>query len=593
MKHWILAVVFIYGLLTVLPATAVEIVQQDTAFLITGKTYIAVVDGQGNMRSLKINEVEFLDSTAPNKGGAFPGKEPATSVNLRGKMIAARNDAVRVEYSFDDTGINILTEGNTVIFILSDAVNAGITKDGKTYDSITSGGDVQKLIAGNAAFGINLAFHKIFDPPKTQRLLPSGLCRGETAAQLRQYRFECGLSTDPIELLTAFTLKPAGKSEYLVADYPLGAAPVFNVSLKNLGTVPQTITLQYTLKDHWVDGKTLLDQQISLTIDGGKVVEQPVQCLALQQPGVYWIYIELQKDGKTLQRGNLGFMVDSTHYKPPLTRPADFRRFWSQQITTLRAIPFDAKLTEVPEKSTAEVISYTLEMTMADGKRAQGVLQAPRKQGKYCGRIDTPDVKDANSVYVTTPLPEVGTFTRWVSKEDNNMRDCYLWALRLTDYLRSRADVSTIYLRGASRTGPVQFVNAALDPTKISAVDIHVSTSCGISWQDKVYQGWGMRPREMAPEKWYVMSAYYDPVNFAPDMKAPFINAGGISDDLAPVPGILALYNWAEQSPWKRTVIECGGHQFFPSFGQLQQDLAAYLNTPAVLGTDDKIMKEH
>ena len=148
--------------------------------------------------------------------------------------------------------------------------------------------------------------------------------------------------------------------------------------------------------------------------------------------------------------------------------------------------------------------------------------------------MDTPDAKDANSVYVTTPLPEVGTFTRWVSKDDNNMRDCYLWALRLTDYLRSRPDVGTIYLRGASRTGPVQFVNAALDPTKISAVDIHVSTSCGISWQDKVYQGWGMRPRDITPEKWYEMSAYYDPVNFAPDMKAPFINAGGISDDLAP-----------------------------------------------------------
>ena len=368
MKHWILAVVFICGLLTVLPATAVEIVQQDTAFLITGKTYSAVVDEQGNMRSLKVNGVEFLDSTAPNTGGAFPGK--ATSVNLRGKMIAARNDTVRVEYSFDDTGINILTEGSTIIYMLSDAVTAGVTKDGKTYDSTTSGGDVQKLIAGNAAFGANLAFHKIYDPPHTQRFMPSGLCRGETTAQLRQYRFECGLSTDPIELLTAFTLKPAGKNEYQVADYPLGTAPVFNVSLKNLGTVPQTATLKCTLKDHWVDGKTLQEQQIPLTIDGGKVVVQPVQCQVLQQPGVYWIYIELQKDGKTLQRGNLGFMVDSAHYKPKLTRPVDFQQFWSQQITAMRAIPFDVKLTEVPEKSTADVISYTLEITMADGKRA-------------------------------------------------------------------------------------------------------------------------------------------------------------------------------------------------------------------------------
>lgn len=102
-----------------------------------------------------------------------------------------------------------------------------------------------------------------------------------------------------------------------------------------------------------------------------------------------------------------------------------------------------------------------------------------------------------------------------------------------------------------------------------------------------------MRPSTIPLEQWCAMTAYFDPVNFAPDIKVPFVNAGGIRDDLAAAPGILAMCNWAEQSPWKRTVIETGGHQYYPSFQQLQKDLAEYLKATIVQGTDDKIMKEH
>ena len=52
---------------------------------------------------------------------------------------------------------------------------------------------------------------------------------------------------------------------------------------------------------------------------------------------------------------------------------------------------------------------------------------------------------------------------------------------------------------------------------------------------------------------------------------------GGMKDTLAAAPGILALYNLAEKSPWKRGSIERGGHQYFPRFQQFQRELATYL----------------
>jgi len=54
---------------------------------------------------------------------------------------------------------------------------------------------------------------------------------------------------------------------------------------------------------------------------------------------------------------------------------------------------------------------------------------------------------------------------------------------------------------------------------------------------------------------------------------------GGISDDLAYAPGILAMFNWAEKCPWKRLAIEPGGHGYFPkpSRPEMEKELAEFL----------------
>ena len=204
---------------------------------------------------------------------------------------------------------------------------------------------------------------------------------------------------------------------------------------------------------------------------------------------------------------------------------------------------------------------------------------------------------DGRCVRINFPLPEMATFNRWTSADDNNMVECYLLALRFTDYLRCRPDVDKIYLFGASRTGPIQFVNAALDPTRIAAVDIHVPTSAGIGWQDKPYYAWGLpggyKPDDPAQvQRFAAMATYCDPVNFAPDMKVPWITAYGILDDLARPEGIEVMFQLSP-APWKHISRDGGGHQYSPGFQQLQKDLAAYLKTGAPWGSDDKIMKEH
>ena len=218
----------------------------------------------------------------------------------------------------------------------------------------------------------------------------------------------------------------------------------------------------------------------------------------------------------------LAFAVDLPHYTHPLTRPTDFTEFWKTKVDAMRKLPFAAVLTPVAEKSTDAAVHYDLELTVAGGTRLKTAVQAPRAPGKYTGMFDygSPDkAGDGRCVRINFPLPEMATFNRWTSADDNNMVECYLLALRLTDYLRCRPDVDKIYLFGASRTGPIQFVNAALDPTRIAAVDIHVPTSAGIGWQDKPYYAWGLpggyKPDDPAQvQRFAAMATYCDPVNF-------------------------------------------------------------------------------
>jgi hypothetical protein len=131
----------------------------------------------------------------------------------------------------------------------------------------------------------------------------------------------------------------------------------------------------------------------------------------------------------------------------------------------------------------------------------------------------------------------------------------------------------------------------------IAAVDIHVPTSAGLSWTDKPYAGWGMPQGLSAKDATSAARmasdlAYFDPVNFAPDVAVPWITAYGLDDTLSEPQGIEVMFHLSP-APWKRISRDLGGHQYSPGFQQLQKDLAARLATGVQAGTDDTIMREH
>jgi hypothetical protein len=254
----------------------------------------------------------------------------------------------------------------------------------------------------------------------------------------------------------------------------------------------------------------------------------------------------------------------------------------------------DVALKPVEARSSDVATFYTLQLTVR-GQRYEADLSVPKTPGKRLailgGKI-AEKATDAEQIQLSLPhprWPEQATFNRWASASDNNLLDCYLVAVRLTDYLRTRDDVDRIYLIGASRQGPIQLVNASLDAAKVVAVESHVPTSLGVSWSDPVYKGWGNTPNPP------VMAAYVDPVNFAPDLRVPYIIDLGAYDGLSPVPGGLAFHNHATQSPWRRFSIELGGHGYFTSGFKktAKAELAERLKHSTAAETDERILKDH
>ena len=197
-------------------------------------------------------------------------------------------------------------------------------------------------------------------------------------------------------------------------------------------------------------------------------------------------------------------------------------------------------------QSVGETVSQ-VSFTGLEGRTMDGWLEEPAGPGKYVasfgarvqnyqwpkpGPDDTTDTVSLVMKHYRDGLYNSGMETG----ETAEFRQVYADHARCVDVLlaRDNVDPKRIVARGASRTGPSALAAAALDQ-RIALVDIHVPTSAGISWPTRFYGGWGAhgssaKPADVPLEKWLRLLAYFDMVNFAPDVKCPVIIGLGLRD---------------------------------------------------------------
>jgi cephalosporin-C deacetylase-like acetyl esterase len=263
----------------------------------------------------------------------------------------------------------------------------------------------------------------------------------------------------------------------------------------------------------------------------------------------------------------VGAAVAPTKLGLSTPRPADFDAFWNGQLTRQARIPINPVLTPVQtDVSGVETSIFTLD---ALGSQAHGYLAKPVKDGRFPALIQLQyagvyalnlqaDAQHAAEGWLVlnvdshdkSPADPSGNIPRNYQVIGNSDREksyflqMYLRDSRVLDYLLTRQDWDgkTIVLTGGSMGGQQSLALAGLRPEKISAVLVCVpagaDTNGDLHGRKAGYPNW---PSDNAD----VMKTalYFDPVNFASQIKAPVMAGMGFIDTTAPPVGIWTALN--------------------------------------------------
>jgi len=457
MKRFFFSVVAMAVLIPAMTPDAwgVEINAQDGGYHVTGQTYEAVIDDQGNFRSLIVEGVELLAvgeyRDKPHVGGDFPGEKPAAKVRRDGETITARRADISVRYAFDDEGFSLASKGGAVRWLLSPQVTACISADG-VIPRTGASGDVNRIVAGQAAIAVDQPHHVVGGSA-----FPSMLTRGGKPEQPFKARWTCGVEVSAAEQVDLVLLKPTGRNHRITASYEPGQTPEMALRLKSYAASPAKLRLAWRVADHPHNDEQVTGGARSVELAGGATTEANFE-VPVEAPGLYWVHAGLHRDGEAesaeqasepMQSATRAFIYDRDNYKPALTRPADFKDFWDAQLEAMREMPFDPQVTENPDLAIEGYKGYDLEITGHDGQRLTCVLIVPDRPGPYDAEVGgyrgsaeklraqlrkyrkQPKgvgmwQRGAPRLIVGAPIPEQSTYRRWDGRDDNNMLDSSL-----------------------------------------------------------------------------------------------------------------------------------------------------------------------
>jgi cephalosporin-C deacetylase-like acetyl esterase len=309
------------------------------------------------------------------------------------------------------------------------------------------------------------------------------------------------------------------------------------------------------------------------------------------------------------------------------TRPADFRAFWDAAKAKLAKVPLDAKEGPMQVFGPEEINAYNVQHAALppdydpeghrfetvesckvdfagpDGGRVYGWLAKPAGpeaagRGKFPAMLVLPGagfaarprpLEHARHGYVAldiqvhgqdVDLPEYapvpGYADRGVTEPAAHYyHNVHLRCLQAVNYLLSRPDVDPerLVVVGGSQGGRLGLVTAGLDP-RVKAV-----VSCIVNSPNQPHLAWvsacnaaktdGMDlpaapPVTDTPEA--RSFAYYDPMNYAPDILCPVMMNAGLIDPISPPFSVWAVYNRLGSDRKAMVALDGLGHDWSAEF---------------------------
>lgn len=310
--------------------------------------------------------------------------------------------------------------------------------------------------------------------------------------------------------------------------------------------------------------------------------------------------MEITVDGKTYKRlCTVGFNPETI--LPTVNMPNDFLSFWDKNKQELAAIPMDAKMQWLPEKSTDSINVYMVNFQNLYNSRIYGMLCVPKAIGKYPAILEVPgagvrpygpNIKLASkgtivltigihgipvnmdsSVYIDLAKGALRSYfyNKVNSREEFYYRRVYLGCIRANDFLVSlpQYDGEHLAVTGGSQGGALSIVTAALDKRVKYLAAFYPALSDMTGYLFKRAGGW---PHIFSPTNVDLLQipnlkenmSYYDVVNFAKQLTIPGYYSFGYNDVVCPPTSVYASIN-SIRSPKTIKIYKETGHWAYPA----------------------------
>lgn len=346
-----------------------------------------------------------------------------------------------------------------------------------------------------------------------------------------------------------------------------------------------------------------------ITVDGG----------TMNEPGFLRCIATVELNGKTY-RGLATAAFEPDKIKPTVEDAADFDGFWTAGKAALGKLPVDAKLTPLPDYSTANVACAHVNLQNIgmgnEPSRLYGVLCEPRAPGRYPALLYVPGagVRPYRGV---TEMAERGVITLQIgihgipvtmeqsvydvlragalagyqtfgmeSRDRYYYKRVYLGCVRANDFLVSRPnwDGQTLAVTGGSQGGALSIVTAALDPRVKALAAYYPALADTTGYIRNRAGGWPHMFRPDGPGSHRTADKvetlrYYDVVNFARRVKVPGLYSWGFNDETCPPTSMYSAYNVITAPKRLLLALETGHNTVPEQVLRVDQWLAGFLKT--------------
>jgi len=565
----------------VIPPPAVNIAAQEGGgFLVTTPIYKARIDPDGNLHSLLINNVEFLDDLVAGSAGAsfFTDRPvPLPTLALADRKLTAINKTdertFTVQYEFNEGFITLHLrhdnrdkQGAAFIAVcvkqidfVENLARAEMTAAPADYDwpdvaASMPSGEYLELRGGSRIWGRDLG-RQVWEcsnlaPGKNYTLM---LVMGQRPPRTPDLS---RLTTLTVDVNQDGALAPAGKAVELQAHFE-------NNSNQSINS--EVVThIESSL------GKVLLDERKPLTCP-------PRQSVALNwtvsptEPDFYTADWSINLNG-TPKKQSLTFGYNVEALNPPLQTPPDFADYWNRVVTEANAAKVTLTRLEEAARTTGTVTVYRISVE-AEGFNCFGWLSVPKFPNKYPGllllpgdraRYITPNAPLADCGFVVMTIEPTGQSVNvplqpLITRASVNLNDPAQFGLRpvMIRYLRAvtalssvvpEVDPNRLAVSGVGLGGGMALILGAIDE-RIQAIAPDVPYYCNIElgrsnpswpyWEVAAYL------RQHPDQEQAVLQTlrYYDAANFAPRITCPVLVSAGITDAYSRPATIYGMYN--------------------------------------------------